>query len=85
MSAVISLLVAIFQAIPVLKSAWEQLITLWINTQIDKMAEENRNAIKKAITEHDQREIERIISTKPGEPSGLPGTSERPPRMRESD
>ena len=85
MTSVISLLLAIFQAVPILKELWEQAITLWINTQIDKMTKENRDAIKKAITEHDQRALEELISTRPGEPSGLPGTHERPVRVRDEN
>lgn len=84
-STILQLLLALFELIPVLKTTWEQLVTLWINTQVDKMSKENREAIRKAVYEYDQRALEGIINERPGEASGLPGTNVRPPRVHNEE
>lgn len=73
-SSILSLLTAIFKAIPVLKGFWDEMVTAYINSQIATMKKENREAIRKAIYEQDQRDIESAIgSPTAGEQSGLPG------------
>lgn len=86
MSSVIGLLLAIFKAVPALKALWEQLLVLWLHSQIEGMKKENRNAIKKAIHDYDQRELEGLLGNpRAGEHSGLPGTELRPPRVRDNE
>jgi hypothetical protein len=56
-------------------SAVENFVTWFINNRIDQMAKENRDAIKKAVVDQDQRDLEKAIgSPTAGEPSGIPGT-----------
>lgn len=67
--------VAFIKAVPVIKKWVEQLIALYVAQQIKAMREADREAIRKAVYDFDQRDLEKQIgSTKPGEPSGLPGT-----------
>lgn len=74
-TAVISLLTAIFKAIPSLKAWWDSLVTLYIELKIKEMRKENRDSIKKAIHEQDQREIEATIGySQMGELSGVPSS-----------
>lgn len=74
-TAVISLLTAIFKAIPSLKAWWDSLVTLYIELKIKEMRKENRDSIKKAIHEQDQREIEATIGySQVGELSGVPNS-----------
>jgi hypothetical protein len=78
MSEIISLLLAIFKAVPVLKEAWDRLLVLYIEHQENEMLEADRAAIRKAIDGQDQRDLEKQIgSTVSGKPSGIPGTEFR--------
>jgi hypothetical protein len=76
MSEFLAALLAIFKAVPMIKSAFEDLISLYVNSQISSMKRENRDAIKKAIEKQDQRDLENIIgSPHAGKPSGHEGTT----------
>jgi flagellar biosynthesis protein FliP len=74
MAQVISLLISIFTAVPALKQLWDQIIAAYIATQINTIKEEYKAAIRKAIYEHDQRDLEQAMgSAKSGEASGISG------------
>lgn len=67
-SIVVQLIIAILKAFPVVRDAV-------FNEQIKDMKRENRDALRKAIEQQDQRDLEIAMgSTKPGKPSGIPGT-----------
>ena len=67
-------MISIFKAVPALKQLWDQIIAAYIATQINTFNEETKAAIRKAIYEHDQRDLETVIgSTKSGKASGIPG------------
>ncbi len=75
MTQIFSILLTIFKAIPALKSAWDGLVSLYIEHEIASIRKERREAIRKAINEQDQRDIEKAIgSDKAGKESGIPGT-----------
>lgn len=78
MAAWLSLLLAVFKAIPILQGWFESLVAGYIATQIAQMKDENRAAIKKAIETQDQRDLEAALGNPhPGEASGIPGTQIR--------
>lgn len=57
-------------AIPKIKEMFEQLIALYIEQKIESMKFQNREAIRKALYELDQREIEKAMqSNMAGKPS----------------
>lgn len=75
-SAALSLLLAILKAIPILDKWFQKLVVAYTQAKIDSMEKENREAIKKALNEHDQRPIETAMgSSTVGEMSGNPGTT----------
>jgi hypothetical protein len=81
MMQVVSLLLAIFKAVPQLKKWWDSLTVAYLTYQDIKLDKEIRVAIKKAINDHDQRDLEEAMrSTKTGEASGKAGTIIRPSR-----
>lgn len=72
----LEIILALLKAIPALKSVWYQLVSDYVQHQISQMKEANREGIRKAIYEHDQRALETAIgSTKSGEISNRPGSS----------
>lgn len=74
MSQIIALLLSIFKAVPALKQLWDQILAAYIASQINTFNDEIKAAIRKAIHEHDQRDLEQAIgSVKSGEASGIPG------------
>jgi hypothetical protein len=74
MGQLVALLLSIFKAVPALKQLWDQLISAYIATQIETIKKEYREAIRKAIYEHDQRDLESAIgSPQSGKISGIPG------------
>lgn len=78
MGSVISAILAICKAAPIFDRWVQQLLVAYSNARVDSMAKENRDAIKKAITDQDQREIEKLLgSSRAGELSGVPGTEVR--------
>jgi hypothetical protein len=75
LGSVFSIIVAIITAIPKVKAFWDQLLAFYVQSKIDDFKEADRAAIRKAIREHDQRDLEKQIGNRrPGEPSRLPGT-----------
>lgn len=79
--------IAFIQAVPAIKLLVDQFVAIYVQFQIAAMKAEHRNAIKKAIEDQDQRELERAIkSPQAGEQTELPGTTIRdslPNVMRE--
>ncbi len=64
----------IIKAWPTLKSWVESFMKFYVEREIANMKKEDREAIKKAINEQDQRDLEKQIGySKAGEASGLPG------------
>lgn len=75
MASVLSLLLAIFKAVPALKQWWDQLLAMYIAKSIADMHRDDKAAIKKAIEENDQRDLERqVFNSTPGERSDAPNT-----------
>jgi hypothetical protein len=70
--SVFGIILAVLKAIPVLDSWFQQLTVLYFNAQVSKMKAENRDAVKKALDEHDQRDLEKATgnSQHSGEHSG---------------
>jgi hypothetical protein len=69
---------AIFQAIPILNDWLKQLVALYIQQSIKELHSNDLEAIRKAINDHDQRDLEKQIgNSHPGEPSHLAGTELR--------
>ncbi|NJO18770.1 MAG: hypothetical protein HC838_00090 [Spirulinaceae cyanobacterium RM2_2_10] len=80
MAAFFSALIAIFEAIPAIKSLFEQFVIFYLNSKIASMASENRDALKKAIEGKDQRDLEKVLANpNAGEPSRIDGV-----RIRDS-
>jgi hypothetical protein len=74
-STILSIALAVFKAVPILKEVWDQLIALYISREIAAMKQENKDAIRKAMDEHDQRDIEKALGSKrAGEHSGSTDT-----------
>jgi hypothetical protein len=75
MLTLFSSIVALAKAIPVVDKWFQQFVTYYVNSAIDRMAVENREAIKKAIEDQDQRDLEKAIgNANAGELSEVPGT-----------
>jgi hypothetical protein len=73
-TAVLQSLLALFKAIPVLKQAWDELIVAYTASQYANMKAENAAAIRKAIYEYDQRDLEKLLDpNRAGLPSGIDG------------
>jgi hypothetical protein len=72
MASALALLLAIFKAIPALKSLWDELVAAYVQHEITAMNEELSNAIYQA-SHGDQRNLEKYIgSPRAGKPSGEP-------------
>lgn len=68
-------LIQFIEAVPAIKDWVEKLIALYVATRIASMKQENREAIKKALIEHNQIPLEQAIGNPhAGEPSGVPGS-----------
>ena len=77
-TSILGILLAAFKAIPPLKDLWDQIVVEYTTTQLANMKKENALAIRKAIFEKDQRDLEKLLDpTKSGEASGLPGSEIR--------
>lgn len=81
--SIISGIIALLKVIPVIDGWFQQLMVAYTQARIESMKRENREAIRKAILEHDQRDAEKVIGNpEPGEPSGNKGSeivNEKPP------
>ncbi len=77
-AAAIAAIISLIKAIPILDKWAQAFITFYVNSQIDGMARENIEALRKAIDDQDQRDLEKAIGNPDdGEPSHLPGTEIR--------
>ena len=79
---VVGIILAALKAIPVLDSWFQALVVAYTAARIASMKKENRESIRKAILEHDQRDLEGAIGNPhPGEASGDSGAEivEAPP------
>lgn len=75
MSQFITLIISISKAVPIVNNWIQELIVAFTNQRIDSMSKENRESIKKAIEQKDQRDLEKAMgSINAGELSGIPGT-----------
>ena len=78
MSQAFAAIAAIIKAIPIIKKWVDLFMVYYFNYTVDKMRKEDRAAIRKAIDEQDQRDLEKQIGDRhPGENSNLPGTGLR--------
>lgn len=76
--AVFPLILAILKAIPALKSLFDQFAAWYTQKEIENINKEYLNAIAKAISAKDQRDLEKAVgSPRAGEQSGLGGTEIR--------
>lgn len=74
MGSIIAGIIAIAKAIPALRDILNQLSAAWMAMEYANLRQEQRDAIKKAIGEHDQRDLEKSIGNpKAGMPSGDDG------------
>lgn len=78
MSSVFSTLLAIVKAIPILKEWVDSFVSMYKKHEEETMRKEDSEAVRKAINERDQRDLERQLGNPvPGEESHLPGTELR--------
>ena len=76
--AIIPLLTAIFKTFPILKDLFDRFVAQYTANQIANINKEYLDAIKQAITAHDQRDLEKSLgSPRAGEVSGVGGTEIR--------
>lgn len=69
--AIFGTILAVLKAIPVLDSWFQQLVALYVAARISSMKAENKEAIRKAIEEHDTRDLEGVSGNpSPGGHSG---------------
>lgn len=72
-STILSLLLAVFKAIPVLKNWWDQLILMYVEKQKANLREEIRLGIYNAVNLKDQRDLEKAIGNpNAGKPVDVP-------------
>lgn len=73
---VISAILAIFKAIPVLDSWFQQMVAAYVTARIASMKAENRDAIKKAVQEQDTRDLDKAVGAPDvGEIINAPGST----------
>lgn len=78
MIQVVSLLFTVFKAVPALKDLFDRLVLAYMNYKDIQIDKDIREGIVIALRDHDQRELEKAISsTKSGEASGNPNTTIR--------
>lgn len=74
-ASVFAIILGVLKAIPPLKDLFDRFLVFYAERQIANMKKENVEAIRKAMDEQDQREIEKAMgSSKAGEPTGVPGS-----------
>ncbi len=74
-AGVFSAILAVIQAIPAVRDLFERFVSFYVERRIASMKQENRDAIRRAFTEHDQRPLEEALGNpNPGGHSGVPGT-----------
>ena len=76
---VIALLLGTTKTFPIVDRWVQMLVAAYIASRIGSMSKDQRDGIRKAIDEQDQRDLEKAIGNpQAGEPSGLPGVEHRP-------
>jgi divalent metal cation (Fe/Co/Zn/Cd) transporter len=83
LTTIIAVVLAASRAVPIIDTWIQLLITAYVNYAVDRMSYENWTALKKAVNDKDQRDLEKAIGNpNAGEPSGvgdirtsLPGVS----------
>lgn len=79
MLEILSAIVALIKAIPIADKWAERLFVAYKAYQRDRTLKDNREAIRAAIEDNDQRKLEEVIGNPhPGTPSGDPGVVVRP-------
>ena len=61
MGTILSLVLAIIRAIPSLKGFFDAFVKGYVNRNVDSMAKEDREALRKAFEEQDQRDLEKAM------------------------
>ena len=78
MPNIFSFIIALLRAIPTVRMWWEKLVAYYLQKEIDSIHKRDLEAIRKAIYEHDQRELEReFFNIDPGKPSKIDGIEHR--------
>ena len=73
--AIFSTILAIAKAIPVLDSWLSQFMAFYTQQKIASMKDEDYQAVRKAVLERDQRDLEKAAGNpNPGEVSNAPGS-----------
>lgn len=74
--SIITAILGLIKVIPII-DGWIQLfVSAYVANQIDTMKKENKDAIRKAIQDHDQRDLEKAIGNQnAGKPSGDAGST----------
>lgn len=74
-ATILAIIMAIAKDVPIVDGWIKQLTTAYMLAKIAKMDKANRDALKKAIEEGDQRDLEIAMgSSGAGEMSGVPGS-----------
>lgn len=77
-TSIVAAILAVCRAIPIVNSWMSELMAAYVQHQIAAMKAANVAAIRKALMEQDQRDIEKAIgSPRAGEKSGDPNTEIR--------
>jgi hypothetical protein len=85
MAAFFSAILGFFNAIPIFANILEMFVKWYVEKQYADMRQENRDAIKRAINEHDQRDAEKMLGNpNVGVPTGIGVIRDGPPRVRDS-
>lgn len=72
MLAVFQGIVAIAEAFPIIDGWLRQFFIYWAQTKIAAMKQEDKDTVLRAIIEHNQIDIERLLGySKAGEPTGV--------------
>lgn len=75
MPALLTTILAVAKAVPVIDQWLQKLIVAYANSRIDAMAKADRDSIKTALNQQDQRDLEKALgSLKAGEASNINGT-----------
>lgn len=63
MTEALAILLALFKAIPSLKSLWDELVAAYVSQEVASIQKANRDAIQKALVDQDQRDLEKAIGS----------------------
>lgn len=81
-AAVITLLTALFKAVPIMEAWWEQVLVEWIKYRKIQLKKETIKAINEALKDQDQRGLEHEDYS--GKPSGIGAIRDSLPGVRNS-